>query len=146
MKTWILSSLGCGNYLREESIQGRKLFAVCSFCPTFAKAGYTFRIFKLWLVKVNTRNLQQTRDYKHIWLSKSRFQVRILCYVSFYHNSLYNYYYSNIFFAFVSSSLNGVSFYGAYVKQWGWQSIYKDCIVLLPTVLYCLTWPQWWSF
>ena len=26
MKTWIVSSLGCGNYSREESIQGRKLY------------------------------------------------------------------------------------------------------------------------
>ena len=26
MKTLILSSLGCGNYCREETIQGRKLF------------------------------------------------------------------------------------------------------------------------
>ena len=61
MKIWIVSSLGCGNYSREETIQGLKLFAEILYPKYLGLFGQIFRksceVFRVYFVGLSAQIL-----------------------------------------------------------------------------------------
>ena len=75
MKTLILSSLGCGNYIREETVQGRKLFVEVRY--TDRAASYTLNCPEFYSPDPRSSNtlgsIRANKDLRHFWLSPEDF-------------------------------------------------------------------------